>query len=178
MKHAVGGPLQCNPEIALGIVVYWLEGEGEDAAPVCEFFGSKELTQALACAEGRRRQGHHHVSISTQLDDHVGQAGVAAVEGGRGVVSIEDQGGAAPPGRVEHALEPFVEKELLSASGAAPRRRERLGIGLAVARGILEAHGGGLDVSATPLGLTLRCELGPVVGAESADPLRMAAGSK
>jgi len=83
MKHAVGSPLQCNPEIALGIVVYWLEGAGEDAAPVCEFFGSKELTQALACAENRRRQGHHHVSISTQLDDHVGQAGVAAVEGGR-----------------------------------------------------------------------------------------------
>lgn len=67
----------------MGIVVYWLEGEGESAAPVCEFFGSKALTQALACAEGMRRQGHHHVSISTQLDDHVGQAGVAAVEGGR-----------------------------------------------------------------------------------------------
>jgi len=67
----------------LGIVVYWLEGEGEAALPVCEFFGSKELTQALGCAEERRKQGHRHVSISTELDDHVGQAGVSAVEGGR-----------------------------------------------------------------------------------------------
>lgn len=67
----------------MGIVVYWLEGEGESAVPVCEFFGSAELTRALAWAEDRRRQGHRHVSISTELEDHVGQAGVAAVEGGR-----------------------------------------------------------------------------------------------
>jgi hypothetical protein len=82
MRHAAGGH-QCNPETALGIVVYWLEGEGEAATPVCECFGSKELTQALACAEERRKQGRHHVSISTELDDHVGRAGVAAVEAGR-----------------------------------------------------------------------------------------------
>jgi hypothetical protein len=67
----------------LSIVVYWLEGAGEAAMPVCEFFGSKELMQALACAERQRKQGHRHVSISTELEDHVGQAGVAAVEGGR-----------------------------------------------------------------------------------------------
>ena len=67
----------------MGIVVYWLEGEGEAAMPVCQFFGSTELTQALAWAEDRRRQGHPHVSISTELADHVGRAGVAAVEGGK-----------------------------------------------------------------------------------------------
>ena len=67
----------------MGIVVYWLEGEGDATVPLCQFFGSTELTQALAWAEDRRRQGHAHVSISTQLEDHVGRAGVAAVEGGR-----------------------------------------------------------------------------------------------
>lgn len=67
----------------MGIVVYWLEGEGEGAEPVCQFFGSRELTQALACAEGQRRQGRRHVSISTELEDHVGQPGVSAVEGGK-----------------------------------------------------------------------------------------------
>ena len=67
----------------MAIVVYWLEGEGEEAAPVCQFFGSKELTQALACAEDRRRHGHRQVSISTELDESVGRPGVAAVEGGR-----------------------------------------------------------------------------------------------
>lgn len=67
----------------MGIVVYWLEGDGEAALPVCEFFGSAALTQALACAEERRRQGHRHVSISTELDGSVGRPGVSAVEGGR-----------------------------------------------------------------------------------------------
>ncbi|MDR7268527.1 hypothetical protein J2X20_001156 [Pelomonas saccharophila] len=67
----------------MGIVVYWLESEGETTMPVCQLFSSKELTQALAWAEDRRRAGHRHVSISTELEDHVGQAGVAAVESGR-----------------------------------------------------------------------------------------------
>lgn len=67
----------------MGIVVYWLEGEGDAAAPVCQAFGSTELTQALACAERQRRAGHRHVSISTELADSVGRPGVAAVEGGR-----------------------------------------------------------------------------------------------
>lgn len=67
----------------MGIVVYWLDGEGDEALPVCECFGSAELTQALACAEERRRAGHRHVSISTELDGSVGRPGVSAVEGGR-----------------------------------------------------------------------------------------------
>ena len=70
-------------EAGLGIVVYWLEGEGDAAQPVCEFFGSTALTEALACAEQQRRQGARHVSISTELDESVGRPGVAAVEGGR-----------------------------------------------------------------------------------------------
>ncbi len=67
----------------MGIVVYWLEGEGDAALPVCEFFDSNALTQALAWAEDRRRHGHRHVSISTELDESVGPPGVAAVEGGK-----------------------------------------------------------------------------------------------
>lgn len=68
----------------MGIVVYWLEVPvGGEAEPGCESFSSQQLTQALACAEARRRQGHRHVCISTELEDRVGQAGVAAVEAGR-----------------------------------------------------------------------------------------------
>ncbi len=67
----------------MGIVVYWLEADGDAWQPVCEFFAGHELTQALACAEAQRRQGHGHVSISTELADHVGRPGVAAVEGGK-----------------------------------------------------------------------------------------------
>lgn len=64
----------------MGIVVYWLE---EDDRPACGSFGSAELMKALACAETQRRQGRRHVCISTELEDHVGQPGVAAVEAGR-----------------------------------------------------------------------------------------------
>ncbi|MGQ3004175.1 MAG: hypothetical protein ACT6Q6_17820 [Hydrogenophaga sp.] len=68
----------------MGIVVYWLEGEDENegATPVCQFFGSRELTAALACAEERRKAGRRHVSISTELDESVGRPGVSSVEGG------------------------------------------------------------------------------------------------
>lgn len=64
----------------MGIVVYWLE---DAATPCFERFGSEQLTQALAAAERQRRLGHPHVCISTELDNHVGQAGVAAVVDGK-----------------------------------------------------------------------------------------------
>lgn len=67
----------------MGIVVYWLDGEGAEAAADCAHFSGRELNEALACAEARRRAGHRHVCISTELDEQVGAAGVAAVEGGR-----------------------------------------------------------------------------------------------
>lgn len=67
----------------MGIVVYWLDVADGDAVPGCEAFGSQQLTQALACAEARRREGRRHVCISTELEDHVGRSGVAAVEAGR-----------------------------------------------------------------------------------------------
>ena len=73
-----------RPESILGIVVYWLdEGDGAAVRPGCEAFGSDELVKALAWAETQRKQGRRHVCISTELEDHVGRAGVAAVEAGR-----------------------------------------------------------------------------------------------
>ena len=67
----------------MGIVVYWLDALGDAPVAACEQFSSSELTQALACAEQRRRQGHRHVSISTELDEAVGAPGVSAVEDGK-----------------------------------------------------------------------------------------------
>ena len=68
----------------MGIVVYWLEmGEDGVAQPGCQDFGSHELMAALACAETMRKLGHPHVCISTESQDHVGRAGVAAVEAGK-----------------------------------------------------------------------------------------------
>jgi hypothetical protein len=67
----------------MGIVLYWLEREGDDWVPCCEAFADGELPQALKGAEVRRKAGCPHVSISTELADHIGKAGVDAVEDGR-----------------------------------------------------------------------------------------------
>lgn len=67
----------------MGIVVYWLEAEGEDFVPCSEHFSGQQLSEALAAAERQRQRGHAHVCISTELADHVGRAGVTAVEGGK-----------------------------------------------------------------------------------------------
>lgn len=68
----------------MGIVVYWLQSAAEGPLEAGFLaFGSQALTEALACAEALRKAGHRHVCISTELEDHVGAPGVAAVEGGR-----------------------------------------------------------------------------------------------
>jgi len=67
----------------MAIVVYWLEHAGDGGPARCEEFSSEQLMQALARAEALRKLGHAHVCISTELDDHVGRAGVAAVEQGK-----------------------------------------------------------------------------------------------
>jgi signal transduction histidine kinase len=75
---------------------------------------------------------------------------------GAPTVTITDEAGVLPPDVLDRLFEPFVERSALpldmppgAGPGAAPtpRRKERLGLGLAVARGILEAHSGGLSAS-------------------------------
>ena len=83
------------------------------------------------------------------------------MEGGVGAVTIIDEGGGVPEDRLARLLEPFVEKEIIRRDDAASKRRERLGLGLAIARGILQAHGGELQVENMPddTGLRYRCTL-------------------
>ncbi|WP_438020125.1 HAMP domain-containing sensor histidine kinase [Sorangium sp. So ce315] len=70
---------------------------------------------------------------------------IASVDG-RPVVTVIDEAGPVAPEPLARLLEPFGERAAIPADPVAPRRRERLGLGLAIARGILEAHGGGLTV--------------------------------
>lgn len=65
---------------------------------------------------------------------------------------VTDEGGSVPREGVERLLEPFAERAAISPDPIAPRRRDRLGLGLAIARGILEAHGGALQVELDPGG--------------------------
>lgn len=60
----------------MSIVVFWLEA---DANPASQAFLGSQLVEALAHAELKRREGRHHVIISTELAESVGRPGVATV---------------------------------------------------------------------------------------------------
>lgn len=62
------------------IVVFWMEGAD---APGHRAFGDAELREALRFTEQLRRAGKRHVTISSELGDSVGKAGVDAVEAGK-----------------------------------------------------------------------------------------------
>ncbi|AKT41428.1 sensor histidine kinase [Chondromyces crocatus] len=103
----------------------------------------------------------------------------------RPTVTISDEAGAVSPETLHRMFEPFVERSAVvlqtSSTGAGalpPRRRERLGLGLGIARGILSAHRGSLTVAAAgegdTMGLRFTCVLGsapqPLGVKESQDP--------
>ncbi|WP_437299977.1 sensor histidine kinase [Sorangium sp. So ce426] len=69
-----------------------------------------------------------------------------SISGGEAVVTVIDEAGPVAPEPLARLLDPFGERAAIPADPVAPRRRERLGLGLAIARGILGAHGGGLTV--------------------------------
>ncbi len=67
--------------------------------------------------------------------------GVARVDAGFDL-TVEDDGLGIAPDQLEAIFERFAQ--------ASPRDRRGLGLGLYIARGVLEAHGGQLSVTSTP----------------------------
>lgn len=63
----------------------------------------------------------------------------ASIDGGEAVVEVSDDGPGVPTEALDHVFEPFFRGR----SGGAPRGT---GLGLAVARGLVEAHGGHISV--------------------------------
>lgn len=63
----------------MSIVVFWLQ---EPDLPAMQSFGPQDLAAALRFCEERRREGKHHVSLSTELPGSVGRPGVATVQAG------------------------------------------------------------------------------------------------
>jgi signal transduction histidine kinase len=86
--------------------------------------------------------------LSNIVDNALNYGGVAHVRAGiRGesiVVSIDDEGPGIPEDQRQVILEPFyrLEKSRNRSTGGA-------GLGLAVVRSLVEAHGGTIDISAT-----------------------------
>src|SRR5207237_966600 len=84
------------------------------------------------------------VARSPRRAVHVVATGVG---GGAPVLQVDDEGGPVDAAALARIFEPFAERELVPKPEPGARRRERLGLGLAIARGILVAHGGGLSAA-------------------------------
>lgn len=61
----------------MSIVVYWLETPG---TPAMQVFDAGQLMPALQFCEDKRKAGKRHVSLSSELTESVGRAGVSTVE--------------------------------------------------------------------------------------------------
>jgi len=89
--------------------------------------------------------------IANLLDNAIKYGRVAHVGLGLGrdtvVVSVDDDGPGIPAGRRQAMLEPFnrLETSRNRATGGA-------GLGLAVARSLVEAHGGSIEIATAPSG--------------------------
>jgi signal transduction histidine kinase len=86
----------------------------------------------------------------------------AALVDGAPVVVVTDEGGPVSEDALARLFEPFAERELIPKPEPGARRRERLGLGLAIARGIFEAHGGAITAAPAPGGgggVELTCAL-------------------
>lgn len=103
-------------------------------------------------------------AVEHALDFAVARSPGRSIEvraGGRAQIVILDEGGPVAAEGLAHLFEPFVEKQLIPRPEPGARRRERLGLGLAIAHGIFVAHGGGLRAAHAPdeRGLVLTCTL-------------------
>ena len=70
-----------------------------------------------------------------------------AEEGGEAVLRVDDEGPGIPPGQRLAMLEPFTRLD-----ASRNRRTGGAGLGLAIARGLVEAHGGHIAIADSPRG--------------------------
>lgn len=102
----------------------------------------------------------------------------AEVRDGAPWIRVVDEAGPVPQELLDRIFEPFIERELLPKEQAG-RRKLRLGVGMTIARAMLEAHGGSLAVELSPGGggLVAQCKLGALIAAsEPTENARAASG--
>ena len=105
------------------------------------------LTRAIQIVlENVRRHTPHSTSVAI----------TAARSGADVAVTVADDGPGVPEAMLEHIFERFVQVD-------AARQGEATGLGLAIAKAILSAHGGSLSaIAASPHGLVVRAVVPPM----------------
>ncbi|HEV8670011.1 MAG TPA: DUF4118 domain-containing protein [Candidatus Limnocylindria bacterium] len=106
----------------------------EDLAPISLDY--VEIDQVLS---NLIENAAHHTKPGTPISIS------AAIEGGEAVVEVADGGPGVPQDALDRVFEPFFR----GPAGGSPRGT---GLGLAVARGLVEAHGGRISVRNRPEG--------------------------
>lgn len=65
----------------MSIIVYWMVDTPTESD--YKSFFDNQLTEAMKFAEAKRKEGFHHISISTEFAGSVGKPGVTSVENGK-----------------------------------------------------------------------------------------------
>jgi signal transduction histidine kinase len=135
-----------------------LEATYEEPLPLVHA-DPERVTQLLSNLVGNAlkftpAEGRVHVHVEPQEGD----AGV--------VVSVSDTGAGIPADQLPHVFDRFYQ-----ASSGRKGRRHGAGLGLTIARGIVEAHGGTISIESAPgRGTTVRFTLPRATGDGPADP--------
>ena len=80
----------------------------------------------------------------SEPNDVVKVVGVQSPDGGA-VITVEDQGVGIGPEHMPHIFEPFYQAE-----PAITRQHGGMGLGLAIVRGLVDLHGGSVEVNSKP----------------------------
>jgi two-component system OmpR family sensor kinase len=152
------GPLAVEP-LRLGILVEAALGRIE------RFIAQRHVTVRTALPDLSEIEGDPELlgaAVEYALDFAVARSPGHAVDvraAGPATIEVTDEGGVVDPSVLAHLFEPFAEKALIPRPAPGARRRERLGLGLAIARGILDAHGGKIEAASAERGIALTCTL-------------------
>lgn len=130
------------------------------------------LLREIPTALGRAWVDRHRMAqvLSNLLDNALKftpaggsiRLGAAGVDAGIVAVFVQDSGPGIAPENVSRVFDRFWQKE---------RNVQGVGLGLAIAKGIVEAHGGTIQVESRPeAGATFRLRLRAVEGAEPQRP--------
>jgi len=109
--------------------------------------GPKDLPQTLSCDPKYLTRALVNILRNAVRYARSRVAVSVAREGGRTVVSVDDDGPGVPPRERARLFEPFTRLE-----GSRGRDSGGVGLGLAIVKSVAEWHGGTAEISDSPLG--------------------------